>query len=74
MPLLLGEQLLRAVLAHQLDAGLGQRRQVVRVHVLDRGEDLDRRAPIALAHALEVRAAPVRVSIASSHACPPGGR
>ena len=51
--LLLGEQLLGAVLAHQLDAGLGQRRQVVRVHVLDRRQDLDLRAD-PLADPLEV--------------------
>ena len=52
--LLLGNQLLCAVLPHQLDAGLGQRRQVIGRHVLDRGQDLDLGADL-LANPLEVR-------------------
>ncbi len=51
--LLLGEQLLGPVLAHQFDAGLGQRRQVISLDVFDRGEDLHLGADL-LAHPLEV--------------------
>ena len=58
--LLLLEQRLSAVLAHELDAALGQRRQVGGGHVLHGRADLDlRRDP--LADALEVRADPRRV-------------
>src|SRR4051812_48373073 len=61
----LGEQLLRAVLPHQLDAALGQRRQLVGGHVLDRGEDLHVRRVAtscddALTHPLEVVADELR--------------
>ncbi len=51
--LLLGQQLLRPVLAHQLDARLRQCRQVIGLHVLHRGEHLDLGADL-LAHPLEV--------------------
>jgi hypothetical protein len=44
-------EVLRAVLAHHLDAGLGERGQVVDGHVLRRGNDGDRGADL-LADAL----------------------
>jgi len=51
---LLGGQILGAVLAHERNAALGERGQVVGGHVLDRGEDL-RFGPDRLAHPLEAR-------------------
>ena len=50
---LLGEQVLHAVLADQLDAGLRQRGQITGLDVLGGGEDLDLRAD-SLAHPVEV--------------------
>ena len=51
--LLLLEQLLRAVLPHQLDAGLGERGQVGGLHVLTAASTSTSGAD-ALAHPLEV--------------------
>jgi hypothetical protein len=50
----LGLEVLRAVLASQRDAGLGQRADVLERDVLRRGEDLDAGAHLR-AHLLEVR-------------------
>ena len=60
MRLLLRQQLLGAVLAHELDAGLRERGQVAGLHVLDRGADLDLGADL-LAHPLEVAPYALRV-------------
>ena len=74
---LLGDQVLRAVLADELDPGLGQGRQLLRRHVLDRRADLHLGRPIALAHPLEVLPHARGVEAAElarhpvSHATPP---
>jgi hypothetical protein len=62
----LGGEVLGAVLPHQLDARLGQRRQLRRRDVLDRGADLDSRRVAArggdpLPDSVEVRAHARRV-------------
>ena len=58
--LLLREQVLRAVLPHQLDAGLGERGQVALRHVLHGGEHLDLGAD-PLAHRLQVAPDALRI-------------
>ena len=77
MARLLLEQHLRAVLAHQLDAALRERRQVVRGHVLDRGADLHLGGH-ALANPLQVRAHARGVDHRGvkhrARLCRPGGR
>ena len=55
-----GEQLLRPVLAHQLDARVRQSRQGGGLHVLNRSEDLDLGADL-LPHPLEVAPYPFRI-------------
>jgi hypothetical protein len=68
---LLAEQLLRAVLAHQPDAGLGEGGQVLRPDVLDCRADLDPLGIAAgpgdpLADAVDVAADPVRIQPSTS--------
>ena len=77
--LLLGRELLGPVLAHQLDARLGQRGQLGGVHVLDRRQHLHARPPpprtrSSSPHPLEVEPGDAPALTPSATPCPPGGR
>ena len=80
----LADQVLRAVLAHQRDAGLGERAELLERDVLDGGEDLDvagsarpvaaARSPRARARGSRARRAGVEAVDQLRHATPPGAR